>query len=220
MKTRDSKKKWFCDECRKAKGTSSINSSKLGEQATTLTKEFMIGLFEAFKKEVSDELKSHSTQFQDFKTALDFFSAKLDDSNKAMAEIQTQYKEIRRENEAFKVQNAQLSQRVGALETKVRDLEQYSRRDNIEINGLPEIPGENSMSILQDIGRAIGVEVEPSTIVAVHRVPTFSRTRTPPLIVRFTTRDKRDEWQHNEKKKTLMARDVNRNFPATKVFIN
>ncbi|KAG8328905.1 hypothetical protein J6590_099245 [Homalodisca vitripennis] len=110
MKTRDSKKKWFCDECRKAKGTSSINSSKSGEQATTLTKEFMIGLIEAFKKEVFDELKSHSTQFQDFKTAFDFLSAKLDDSNKDMAEIQTQYKEIRRENEAFMVQNAQLSQ--------------------------------------------------------------------------------------------------------------
>ncbi|XP_046688209.1 uncharacterized protein LOC124373944 [Homalodisca vitripennis] len=95
-----------------------------------------------------------------------------------MAEIKNQYREISRENQEYKAINAQLTLKVSSLETKVRDLEQYSRQDNIEISGLPKTAGrEDERSILRDVGRAIGLEVNENTVVAVHRVPTYSRTR-------------------------------------------
>ncbi|KAG8285544.1 polycystic kidney disease protein 1-like [Homalodisca vitripennis] len=58
------------------------------------------------------------------------------------------------------------------------------------------------------------------TVVAVHRVPTYSRTRTPPIVARFTTRDLRDAWiQAFKKKKTVMACDINYRFSATRIYI-
>ncbi|XP_046684709.1 uncharacterized protein LOC124370467 [Homalodisca vitripennis] len=137
-----------------------------------------------------------------------------------MAEIKNQYREISRENQEYKAINAQLTLKVSSLETKVRDLKQYSRRDNIEISGLPKTAGEDERSILRDVGRAIGLEVNENTVVAVHRVPTYSRTRAPPIVARFTTRDQRDAWiQAFKKKKTVMACDINDRFSATRIYI-
>lgn len=220
VKTRDSRKKWYCEGCKKSKGqsSSSVNTGETG--ATTLTQEFMVSLLDAFKKEVFEELKSQSNQFQEFKSSLEFFSAKIDESNKVMDEIKKQYREINRENQEYKALNAQLTQKVTTLESKVRDLEQYSRRDNIEISGLPKTAGEDERSILRDVGRAIGLEVNENSVVAVHRVPTYNKTRAPPIVARFTTRDQRDAWiQAFKKMKTVLACDINNRFPATKIFI-
>lgn len=219
IKTRGAKKDWFCEVCRASKNTSR-GSSKCDEPATAVTKEFLTSLFESFKQEVFSELKNHAQQLQEFKTSFEFFSNKIDEISKTTEELKVQNKEIIRENEICKQNNLKLTQRVNELEVKVRDLEQYSRRNNIEISGLPKTPGENVMDILRDVGRAIGVEVAASGVVAVHRVPTYNKARIPPIVAKFTTRDQRDAWmQGYRQKKTLMASDVNKGLPTARIYI-
>lgn len=217
--TRGAKKEWFCGDCKKTKIVTPT-SSKSDEQGTVLTKECMMELLESFKHEIFNELKSHSSQFQEFKLSLEFFSAKLDESNQTMEIIKEQNKEILKENSILKQEKLILHERVGALETKVRELEQYSRRNNIEINGIPKTPGENELDILRDIGRVIGEEVEARDVVAVHRVPAYNKARTPALIARFTTRQQRDTWLAKyRQQKPILANSINNSFPATKVYI-
>lgn len=219
VKTRGTKRDWFCEVCRASRNTSR-GSSRCEETPTAVTKEFMTTILESFKQEVFAELKNHSYQFHEFKTSLEFFSSKLDEANKTMEELKAQNKEIIRENEIYKQNNLKLTLKVNELEVKVRDLEQYSRRNNLEISGVPKTPGENEMDILRDVGRAIGVEVTAGSVVAVHRVPTYNRARIPPIVAKFTTRDQRDAWiQGYRQKKTLMASDVNKGLPASRIYI-
>lgn len=213
IKTRGSKKEWFCSDCSK-------KSTKSGEGTTTITKEFMKNIMESFKEEVFSEIRANSAQFVEFKNSLDFFSTKMDEATKSMELLKQQNKEIITENENNKRKVAVLTKKVDELETKVRDMEQYSRRENMEINGLPATPGENEAEILKDLGRAIGVEVDASQIVAAHRVPTYNRTRAQPLVVRFKSRTLRDTWlQAYRKKRTVLASDVNGRFPKTRIYI-
>lgn len=218
LKTRHSKREWFCDDCKVMKPAS--NSSSRSVESTQITKEFLVNVMEAFKKEVFEEFKKHSTQFNDFQSSLEFFSNKIDEASKVMESIKLQNQTILKENDALKKKNVELSKNFNELESKVRDLEQYSRRENIEVNGVPQTRGENEKDILRDLGKAIGVEVDANSVVAVHRVPAFNKARTPALIARFTTRELRDTWlQKYREKKTLMACDINRNFPASRVYI-
>lgn len=218
IKTRGSKKEWFCVDCSKTRSASS--SIKSGEGATTITKEFMKSMMESFKNEVFTELRSHTAQFLEFKNSIDFFSTKMDEATKTMELLKKQNKEIAVENENNKLKIEVLTKKVVDLETKVRDMEQYSRRENIEINGFPVTPRENETEILKDLGRYIGVEVDVGQVVAAHRVPTYNRSRTQPIVVRFSSRHLRDTWlQAYRKKKTILASDVNKSFPNTRVYI-
>lgn len=218
-KTRGAKKDWFCEVCRPPKNTSR-GSSKSEEPATVITKEFMTSILESFKQEMCSELKNHSKQFQEFKASLEFFSNKMDEASKTMEELKTQNKELIRENEIYRQNNTKLTHRVSELEIKVRDLEQYSRRNNIEISGVPKTPGESEMDILRDVGRAIGVEVAASGVVAVHRVPTYNKARIPPIVAKFTTRDQRDAWiQGYRQKKMLLTSDINKGLPSGRIYI-
>ncbi|KAG8256419.1 hypothetical protein J6590_103150 [Homalodisca vitripennis] len=42
---------------------------------------------------------------------------------------------------------------------KVTALEQYTKRTNLEISGIPEAPSENMEEILKDVGKALDVEL-------------------------------------------------------------
>ncbi|KAG8246902.1 hypothetical protein J6590_073935 [Homalodisca vitripennis] len=46
---------------------------------------------------------------------------------------------------------------INELQDRVRAMEQYNRRKNIEINGVPVTPQYDIMSIVKDVGAAIGV---------------------------------------------------------------
>lgn len=217
-KTRGSTKDWYCEDCKKSKPASTTSSRSA--ESTSVTKEFLVNVIESFKAEVFQELKNHSSQLNDFKKSLEFFSAKMDEHTKTMELIKEQNKTINKENEILKRSNAELVKNMSVLEAKVRDLEQYSRRDNIEVNGIPKTNGEDVKEILKVLGRAIGMEVDSSAVVAAHRVPSYNKTRTPALIARFNTRELRDTWLLKFRaKKTLLASEINANFPQTKVYI-
>lgn len=214
LKTRAGKKDWKCDEC-SIKKDSSVTSVKSSASGTTaLTKEFMFNLFEAFKQEISNQLK-------DYKTSVEFLSNRVDESNALIAKLRSEVGEIKKQNEKLLSENIKLTKEVEDLAVKVRELEQYSRKSNLEISGIPSTPNENTLTLLKDIGTAIGLELLETQVMAAHRVPSYNSQRTPSIVVQFENRLQRDNWITNYKrKKTLMAKEVNPAFPENRVFIN
>lgn len=219
LKTRGAKKEWQCEDCRPGKSVS-VASSK-STAATAITKEFLIKTLEAFKSEVFDELQKHGQEFSDFRTSLEFFSETVDKSNGLMEELKNTCRRMQKEIEEVKEENKILKKSVAALEQRMRNSEQYSRLSNIEISGVPETRGENMEELLGDIAKAVNLEMKKKRVVAAHRVPTYSRNRTPPIIVKFATRQDRDTWIDAFKQvRPLTADRINKNFSKDKVFIN
>ena len=77
-----------------------------------------------------------------------------------------------------------IQKRIRKLETESYQAQQYSRRDSIEVNGLPEsVKDEDLENKVVEILDKIGVQVSPNDIQACHRLRNKTRT-----IVKFTNR--------------------------------
>lgn len=217
--TRTNVKDFKCNDCKKDTA-SSVSSNK--PSSTTLTKEFLLSVLESFKKDVSSELKNYSVQFEEFKESVQFLSDGIDKSNELTEKLRDEYASIRKQNELLLEQNKKLNETVYDLNVRLRNLEQYTRRNNIEISGIPQTPNEDSFMILKDVGKALGQELKDNDVAAVHRVPTYNTNRAPPIVVQFQARMQRDAWISSfKKKRTLTAKEINPTFPKEQsVYVN
>ena len=89
-----------------------------------------------------------------------------------------------------------------AIRKKTYDLDklqQYGRRENLRINGIPEEEGENLKAKILKIGQAMSVEILNSDINVVHRSgPRGIRPRQ--IICRFVSQDTKIELLKSKKK--------------------
>lgn len=104
----------------------------------------------------------------------------------------------------------------------MRNIKKYSRvnKNNIEMSDLSATKDECVISLLKDVGAAVGVQVQEGDISVAHRVPSNNSERGLAIIEQFTNRAKREEWiSKYRQKKTLTAKDVKQWFPKQRVYI-
>ncbi|XP_017303870.1 uncharacterized protein LOC108253775 [Diaphorina citri] len=90
-----------------------------------------------------------------------------------------------------------------SLMWRLNDIEQYSRRSNVQINNIPVVANEDIGELLREMGEKIGVHIDyKMDIQAAHRVPSRNEN-SKPIIVKFTNRAKRDEFLVAANKKKL-----------------
>ena len=107
--------------------------------------------------------------------------------------LKTQNGKLVQSNCALQSELNELGRRVQALEYKHNALEQYTRKFNVEIHGVPEYEGENLQDIVMKIGLKMSVDVTTQDIDIVHRL--FRKSQAiKPIIVRFTLYKKRREF--------------------------
>ncbi len=139
-----------------------------------------------------------------------------------------------RENTELKNENVLLATRIRNLEKKdeqlvkeLDDLEQYGRREMLEIGGIPRETQENCEDIVIAVAQKVGVALNSQDIEACHRT---SRKSDAPIIVKVVSRKKKEEFMSKETKskaKKLRISDLGFTLNPTaadpnkgKVFIN
>ena len=143
--------------------------------------------------------------------------SKLDDKLKEIKKeflttLKQQFDVMRSEILSLKESNSSLLKEVEILREGVRSAkehairnEQYSRRSDVRIFGVSETTGEDSKQVVVDLLRSkLGLPAEKCHLIAAHRLPNGSRDKLPnkayPIIVRFASRDLRDEVLQKKKK--------------------
>ena len=122
---------------------------------------------------------------------------------------------VKKENEELVQKNNVLESKVYDLEQRVRNLEfdhdtleQYTRKFNVEVHGIPECEGENLADIIIKIGQKISVDITSQDIDIVHRLRKKTQT-TKIIIVRFTSyRKKREFYQARFNLKTTKISEI------------
>lgn len=217
-KTR-SNKDWRCKDCRKE--SSSTQSSTSSAPTLHITKEFLLKVLDEFKSEMFNEFKAVRTEMGELTASVSFVSDKLDENATLFKEFKDDLAAVKQENAEMRRQVDSMDSELCYLRDKVRTLEQYSRKNNIEISGIPVTQKENIQKLVMDVGSALGVDVKEQHISAAHRVPSFNNKRTPALVVQFISRVSREDWLSKfREKKELYAHQVNTSFPKQKVYIN
>ena len=95
------------------------------------------------------------------------------------------------------------STKTRQLANRLDEIEQYSRRDNIVVHGLPEQDGECANDVIIAVAAAAGVVVTNGDISTSHRVgrPGNARGGKPrPIVARFVRRDQRTAILRSKKK--------------------
>ena len=159
--------------------------------------EFVKMLFNDMKNEVADIRKEN----EELKKSLEFSQHKLDEASAAVVRQESELKELR----------SQLGSDVNIAE-RVRKLEDYSRRNNIIIDGIPERKDENEEVLLRDVNNLVSNKLDIEMDIDVcHRLgnKNISSNRPRPTIVRLASHSQRDKCLKSSHK-----------LKGTNIFIN
>ncbi|KAH9383680.1 hypothetical protein HPB48_025446 [Haemaphysalis longicornis] len=99
-----------------------------------------------------------------------FLSDKYDDFNKAIVKQEKEIGDLRRRLEV--VEKSHTASTVSKLQQEINELDQYSRRQNMEIHGLIPRVGENLLEELNEIASQLELpELREDDLDGLHRLP-------------------------------------------------
>lgn len=97
-------------------------------------------------------------------------------------------------------------------------LQEYGRRNTIELHGIPQDEGENLFEIIKDIGKVLNVNVTDNHIDATHRLNYASGVN--PVIVKFANRWVCDMIKSSRRKKKIFANNIGFEDSQSRIYIN
>ena len=164
-------------------------------------------LTEMVKTIVHDTISQTLNQLE---KSQNFLSEKYDAFMEAFqcrgAEISNLRDKVREQEELIKKLEKQQDQN----NCDIDQMEQYSRRECLEITGVPRQTGESTNRITQEISSLMGLDLTENDISVSHRLPD-TRKQHDRMIVKFTRRDTRDEIYR--RRKALIGKTV-KNLPS------
>jgi dGTP triphosphohydrolase len=152
-----------------------------------------------------NEILAKFAIIDEMEKTISFLSKKYDDLNSDFVELKSVHEKLDKENKSLKAQVFQSTRDIKQLKYEVNDLEQYSRRDCLEIRGVPYLSEEDTNEIVKNVGELVDVDLEEDDFSVSHRLgdnSTRSDTvkRDPAIIVKFVRRSNRDELYKARKK--------------------
>ena len=158
-----------------------------------------------FEVRYQDEINFLKAQLVVMNNSQQFLSCQYDDMKAECERLNKVNQQQEEEIQKLKSQSLELEDRGTKEEEKVDAIEQYGRRQNLEIAGIPVKPGENTNEIVTEVAKLANVDITADQISTSHRLPpkrsgnTIGNKPTPPpsIIVRFINRDVRNKIYSN-----------------------
>lgn len=132
----------------------------------------------------------------------DMFSAQRVDINKCLGGI-----------EELRDENAYLQRELESVKRDLCDLQQYTRRNTVDIQGVPESKPENVFEAVRRVASVLRFDLKPDMVDAVHRLKGGKDDSKPRgIILKFVRRGDCDEL--------LRLAKVKRGFKASELGVN
>ncbi|XP_077990997.1 uncharacterized protein LOC144453647 [Glandiceps talaboti] len=147
---------------------------------------------------VMEKLEYISQEISSLKHGQTTLTTSMDFINEKFENLLYRISELEETNKNLEKTNTELRNRITTLEIDANQQNQYSRRNNLEISGIPERENENTDDITLSVLRNINPGISIDDIDVTHRIgkvqsPTLPHTaRHRPIIVAFTNRRSRN----------------------------
>lgn len=143
----------------------------------------------------------------------------LTEITRVLKEQQEVISSLRSTTEFLKDENNTLRAHIAKLEEQVIEQADYSRRNCVEISGVPEIQDEDVVKTVQSVGEAIGFSVSEGMIDACHRLG-GKKEGSRGIIVKFVRRIDKEKFMEKKRiKKNLSTRHMQMHMDQP-VYIN
>lgn len=156
-------------------------------------------------KDKVDELLAMKETIQNMEVSVQVMSEKYDEVLKQLDGQNKEIKDLKRRIDSMNKLHASVEE-MSAVREQLNNLEQYSRRNIVEIHGLPYDAKENLMDKLRDVAEALELPAPCNNdLEVVHRLPA-KLGNVPVVLAKFTSRRTRDTWL--QKKRLLRTKRV------------
>ena len=174
-------------------------------------------------QEVIQKFKELDKRVSDVEKSAEFLAGQYE-SQKTIAEnLMKKHSSLSEENKALKKEINNLRIEQERQKGAVNDIEQYGRRECIEVSGVPPKDSENAEEIVIALAKAIGVDVQKEDISACHRV---KKSKGDPIIItKFVNRKLKEQimaHRKNLRNKTVGSLKLSENDSKLdgRIFIN
>ena len=122
----------------------------------------------------------------------------LNDVKKSITYVSNSFDEFKNQIQGLKNENNDLRQQLAKSTRELDDLQQYTRRNNLEITGIPHEEDEDTDNIVVKLAATLGVNISSSDIDISHRLPrkhnhqVRNQPSPAPIIVKFVRRSLRN----------------------------
>lgn len=144
------------------------------------------------KVAINEALEARVGDFQGIRENLDLLTSQIDRLSsttdllqKTLSEKEKEIGDLHESVNTLKKENCELLRQMN-------DLENYQRRDNLRISGIPEEASENPSKTVCDLLVKKGFNVKENDLHIVHRVGRKTSARPRAMIVRFFNRNTRN----------------------------
>ena len=125
-------------------------------------------------------------QYNELQKSLEFHINKMEELATENKDLKSEVKSLKKTLDQANEERNQLYVDLETAITHIDDLEQYSRKHNLEIHGIPEKAEENLAEQVITLGNALNVKIRRDDIDICHRMFTGkNRSKLRPIIVRF-----------------------------------
>ena len=184
-------------------------------------------------KKLQQQVKSLQEASDEIIGSQSYISSHYDEINQKLQQIEQSMKMHQGNTNNISKELQKLSEIQTKEIFKLDELEQYGRRDNLELHGVPMHANENTNFIVKKLAGKLNVKIEDQAISTSHRLPllkTKSSTegnksygnhanearndlsdKPPPIIVRFANRDVRNQLYQ---KRNQISQIVNFEIPG------
>ena len=141
------------------------------------------------------------TEFLEVKRSQDFISTKYNKLKDEYSKLIETNKKHDAEIKKLKAESNEMNAQGVKEASKLHALEQYGRRQNLDIVGIPVTSNEDTNAIVLEIAELLQVTISSQDISTSNRLQTKSKSNPPPIIVCFVNRDIRNRINSNRPQK-------------------
>lgn len=177
------------------------------EEMDRLRKDITASFKSTIDNLVTSEISSIREDLVGIKNSMIFINEKFEDFNKKLNDVDTRLKSC--EEVCCKIET--LESALNQIQCDANSRDQWARRSNIEIIGIPEKRNENLFDLIGKLADRADFKIMATDIDFVTRVApsNHDNKQIKPIIVRFLSRYRKDAFLYSLKKlKGLHSRDL------------
>ncbi|XP_026330609.1 uncharacterized protein LOC113238100 [Hyposmocoma kahamanoa] len=192
---------WKCHNCKCS--ASSAAKQDIGSPKPLSLEDLMIEITNvkltlAPLMEVMADIKSIKTDINNLRSNVDQFTSKLNSLDERLKTVEKGQNEV-----------CQLKAQISKLEEDLNSNNQWMRRNNVEIKGVPLKDRENLFDIVSKIGAKIHQPISKHDINFIARIPS-RENRVKPIVVSFLNRYLKEDFVAGARSlKSLCPADIN-----------
>lgn len=179
------RKIWRCPTCKVVK-------SRGDSQGAKEDSELNLAIMLASINGKLDSLMSLKETVSAIEKSIQVMSDKYDEVLKDLAEQKRETKHLKKRVETL--EQIDSGGEIERLRQEVNELERRSRKQNLEIHGIPKADNEDLLAKVNEVAKKLEVpDLDLNEVAAIHRLPSRA-DKIPGIIVRFAHQTTRDEW--------------------------